>query len=55
MSKSNSQHFLINETLCQVDGTEKKIIQDNCNAPYFEYYVSTVVSVHLSNKEIEGK
>ncbi len=30
-----------------MDSTEKKIIQDNCNAPYFEYYVSTVVSVHI--------
>ncbi len=30
------QHFLINETLYQVDSTEKKIIQDNCHSPYFE-------------------
>jgi hypothetical protein len=33
------QHFLINLTLRQVDSTEKKIIQDNCHVPYFEYYI----------------
>jgi hypothetical protein len=32
-----------------VDSTEKKIIQHNCNASYLEYYVSAVVSVHISN------
>jgi hypothetical protein len=53
------QNFLENETLHQVDSTEKKIIQDilqdNCHVPYFEYYVNIVVNVHVSNTEIEGK
>ncbi len=49
------QHFLVNETLHQEDSTEKKIIQDNCHVPYFEYYVNIVVNVHISNTEIEGK
>jgi hypothetical protein len=46
------QHFLINKTLHQVDSAEKKIRHDNCNGPYFEYYVNTAVNVHINITEI---
>ncbi len=49
------QHFFINETLHQVDSTEYKIRQDNCDVPYFEDYVNTVVNVHISNTGTEVK
>jgi hypothetical protein len=37
-----------------MDSTEKKIIQDICRVSYFQYYVNTVVNVHISNTEIEA-
>ncbi len=49
------QHFLINETLHQVDSTEQKIREDNCYVQYFEDYVNTVVNLHKSTTEIEVK
>jgi hypothetical protein len=54
-SNSSSLQQFLNETLHQVDSTEKKIRQDNYYVPFLGYYLNTVVHVHISSTEIEGK
>ncbi len=39
---SSPKHFLLKETLHEVNSTEKKITQDNCHVPHFEHYLNTV-------------